>query len=79
MATASREFQVMVKPAGAVCNLDCGYCYYLKKKDLYPKGESLRMADDVLENYIVQHIEACPTDLIFFLWQGGEPTILGLE
>jgi serine-type anaerobic sulfatase-maturating enzyme len=79
MAAASREFQVMVKPAGAVCNLDCGYCYYLKKQALYPKGESLRMADEVLESYIVQHLEACPTELTFFLWQGGEPTILGLD
>lgn len=79
MAAASREFQVMVKPAGAVCNLGCSYCYYLEKKALYPRGESPRMADEVLERYIVQHLEACPTDLTFFLWQGGEPTILGLD
>jgi uncharacterized protein len=79
MATAAREFQVMVKPAGAVCNLDCSYCYYLEKKALYPKGESPRMADDLLEHYIVQHIEASPSDVIFFLWHGGEPTILGLD
>ncbi len=79
MITASREFQVMVKPAGAVCNLDCGYCYYLAKQALYPKGELPRMRDDLLESYIVQHIEACPKDVIFFLWHGGEPTILGLD
>ena len=79
MATAAREFQVMVKPAGAVCDLDCTYCYYLEKKALYPKGESLRMADDLLEHYIIQHIEAYPKDVIFFLWHGGEPTILGLD
>ncbi|MFZ0889102.1 MAG: anaerobic sulfatase maturase [Candidatus Binataceae bacterium] len=69
----------MVKPAGAVCNLDCGYCYYLAKQALYPKGELPRMRDDLLESYIVQHIEACPKDVIFFLWHGGEPTILGLD
>ena len=69
----------MVKPVGAVCNLDCGYCYYLKKKDFYPKTESFRMADDLLEEYIVQHIEACPIELIFFSWHGGEPTILGID
>ena len=78
MVTASREFQVMVKPIGAVCNLDCGYCYYLRKKDLYPKARSFRMADDLLESYIVQHIAACPKESILFSWHGGEPTILGL-
>lgn len=79
MNQASREFQIMVKPVGAVCNLDCGYCYYLQKKDLYPKAESFRMADDLLEEYIIQHIEACPKELIFFAWHGGEPTILGID
>ncbi len=79
MATASRSFQVMAKPIGAVCNLDCAYCYYLEKKDLYPRRQSFRMVDDVLESYIVQHIEACPDDLIFFAWHGGEPTVLGLD
>jgi uncharacterized protein len=79
MAKASRAFQVFVKPAGPVCNLDCHYCYYLKKEHLYPKGESFRMADDVLEQYIVQHIEACPDEVIRFSWHGGEPTVLGLD
>jgi len=69
----------MVKPVGSVCNLDCRYCYYLEKKDLYPKRESFRMADDLLESYITQHIEACPTKVIFFSWHGGEATILGLD
>ncbi len=79
MVKASREFQVMVKPTGAACNLDCTYCYYLKKKDLYPKTESYRMPDDLLESYILQHIEACPTRLIMFSWHGGEPTLLGVD
>ncbi len=79
MSKASREFQVMVKPVGAVCNLDCRYCYYLNKKALYPKGESFHMTDDVLERYIVQHIETCPKEMILFEWHGGEPTILGLD
>lgn len=79
MATASREFQVLAKPVGPVCNLDCRYCYYLRKRDLYPKAESFRMADDLLERYIVQHIAACPKELIFFSWHGGEPTVLGLD
>ncbi len=79
MVTATREFQVMVKPIGAVCNLDCGYCYYLEKKDLYPHAGAFRMADDLLESYIVQHIEAAPRESILFSWHGGEPTVLGLD
>lgn len=79
METAKREFQVMVKPVGALCNLDCGYCYYLEKDDLYPKAQSRRMADDLLESYIVQHIEASPEGNILFSWHGGEPTLLGLD
>jgi len=47
--TVGREFQVMVKPVGAICNLDCGYCYYLEKEELYPNSTSHRMADDLLE------------------------------
>jgi uncharacterized protein len=79
MAKASREFQVFVKPIGAVCNLDCHYCYYLKKGQLYPKGESFRMPDELLEAYIVQHIKAYPENLIRFSWHGGEPTLLGID
>jgi uncharacterized protein len=79
MVKASREFQVFAKPIGSICNLDCHYCYYLKKERLYPKGESFRMPDDILEEYIVQHIEAAPEPEIRFSWHGGEPTILGLD
>jgi len=79
MVKASREFQVFVKPAGSLCNLGCHYCYYLKKEHLYPKDESFRMDDDVLEEYVVQHIEASPGSVIQFSWHGGEPTILGLD
>ena len=79
MVKASREFQVFVKPAGAICNLDCHYCYYLQKEHLYPKGEGFRMPEDILEEYIVQHINASPESVIRFSWHGGEPTILGLD
>ncbi len=79
MVKASRELQVFTKPAGSICNLDCHYCYYLKKEHLYPKGESLSMSEDILEEYIVQHIDAFPGPVINFSWHGGEPTILGLE
>jgi len=79
MTKASREFQVFVKPVGSICNLDCHYCYYLKKEHLYPKGESFRMPDDILEEYIVQHIDASSEPVIRFSWHGGEPTVLGLD
>jgi uncharacterized protein len=79
MAKASREFQVFAKPAGSICNLGCHYCYYIKKEHLYPKGESFRMSDSILEEYIVQHINASPGSVINFSWHGGEPTILGLD
>jgi uncharacterized protein len=79
MTKASREFQVFAKPAGSICNLECQYCYYLNKEDLFPKTESFRMPDDILEEYIVQHIEASPGSVISFSWHGGEPTTLGLD
>ena len=79
MVEASREFQVFVKPIGPICNLDCRYCYYLKKEQLYQEGEPFRMPDDILEEYIVQHIAASPETVIRFSWHGGEPTLLGLD
>ena len=71
----------MSKPIGPICNLDCEYCYYLHKEDLYPSTTSWRMPPETLETYIRQYIEAQPVagDEITFAWQGGEPTLLGLE
>jgi uncharacterized protein len=74
-----REFQIFAKPAGALCNLDCHYCYYLKKELLYPESRSFRMSDDLLEEYIVQQVAIAPGSEILFSWHGGEPTILGLD
>ncbi len=79
MAKAAREFQIFAKPIGPICNLDCRYCYYLKKEHLYPKGESFRMPDPVLEKYIIQHIAASPGPVLHFSWHGGEPTLLGVD
>lgn len=79
MKKASADFQVFVKPVGAVCNLACTYCYYLKNGNLYPEEMSYRMPDDLLEEYIVQHINASSGPDIFFSWHGGEPTIAGLS
>ena len=73
------DFQIFVKPVGAVCNLGCTYCYYLSKKDLYESSGSLRMSDDILEKYIKQHIEASSDDTIFFSWHGGEPLLAGID
>jgi uncharacterized protein len=79
MVKSSRDFQVFVKPIGALCNLDCQYCYYLKKEFQYQKNEDFRMSNKVLENYIIQHLEASPGTTTRFSWHGGEPTLLGLD
>ncbi|TSA35280.1 MAG: anaerobic sulfatase-maturation protein [Verrucomicrobiaceae bacterium] len=69
----------MAKPIGPVCNLDCTYCYYLEKEKLFPKGENFRMKPEVLESYIRQYAESQGTSEITFTWQGGEPTLLGVD
>ncbi|MCX6571692.1 MAG: anaerobic sulfatase maturase [Candidatus Aminicenantes bacterium] len=79
MAVASRGFQVFVKPAGAACNLACRYCYYLGKGPSGPESGPVRMPEDLLEDYIVQHIAASPDEVIRFSWHGGEPTVLGVD
>jgi uncharacterized protein len=79
MTKASSEFQVFAKPINSICNLSCRYCYYRGKEHLYPKTLSFRMPDQVLEKYIVQHIDASPDKVIMFSWHGGEPTLLGLN
>jgi len=73
------EFQVFVKPNGPKCNLDCQYCYYLDKEQLYPDSKSFRMSGELLEEYIKQHIEATSGPVNHFSWHGGEPTLLGLD
>jgi len=79
MSRVSRDFQVFVKPAGASCNLGCEYCYYRDKRSLYPGARAFRMTEDVLERYIVQHIEAASGPEVNFSWHGGEPTTLGVD
>ncbi len=78
---ASQPFHVLCKPIGPVCNLQCAYCFYLSKKDLYPRGEKWRMTDDVLENFVRQYIDCQPAGVreINFAWQGGEPTLMGID
>lgn len=72
-------FHIMTKPTGPICNLDCKYCFYLEKEKLYPGTSDWRMAPDVLESYIRQYIEAQDAGVITFAWQGGEPTLLGVD
>ncbi len=78
MGKAARDFQIFVKPAGALCNLDCQYCYYRDKRELYPASAVPRMSDDLLERYILQHIESAQGPDVAFSWHGGEPTTLGV-
>jgi uncharacterized protein len=72
-------FQIMAKPNGSVCNLNCQYCYYLEKEKLYPDSASAKMSDQVLESFVRQYIGAQQAQVITFVWQGGEPTLRGLE
>ena len=75
---APPAFHLLAKPTGAICNLDCQYCFFLSKEQLYP-GSKFRMADDLLETYIQQLLEAHQTPEVTIAWQGGEPTLMGLE
>jgi uncharacterized protein len=77
-ATVPPAFHVLAKPTGATCNLDCTYCFFLSKELLYP-GSRFRMADDLLDTYIRQLIESQRVPEITIAWQGGEPTLMGLE
>jgi uncharacterized protein len=76
---APPSFHVLAKPTGAICNLDCKYCFFLSKDILYP-GSKFRMADDLMEQYIRQLIEAhWRVPEVNIAWQGGEPTLMGLD
>jgi len=79
MPEVPRAFHLLAKPTGAVCNLDCSYCFFLSKEMLYP-GSRFRMADELLEEYLRQLIEAhAQVPEVTIAWQGGEPTMMGLE
>ncbi|HEY0866033.1 MAG TPA: radical SAM protein, partial [Fimbriimonas sp.] len=72
-----KPFSLMAKPTASKCNLDCTYCYYLEKEGLYPDSRSWVMSDEVLERYVRETIEGNDTPEVAFIWQGGEPTLLG--
>ncbi|WP_345308728.1 radical SAM protein [Candidatus Villigracilis saccharophilus] len=68
--------EVLVKPAGPDCNLDCEYCFYIEKLNQYP-SRTTRMSDAVLEA-MIQQLMAQNVPQISIGWQGGEPTLMGL-
>ena len=69
----------MAKPIGPVCNLNCEYCFYLEKQCLFDPGEQCRMSEEVLSAFISNYITNQPTPIVEFVWQGGEPTLLGID
>ena len=71
-------FHLLVKPTGAACNLDCTYCFFLSKGLLYPDS-GFRMTDDLLRSYIRQQLEVQSMPEISINWQGGEPTLMGMD
>lgn len=74
-----RGFHIMTKPIGPRCNLACDYCFYRDKEKLYAPDEKWRMSDELLEQYIRQYIESQDAPEVSFAWQGGEPTLLGVD
>lgn len=74
-----RRFHVMAKPGGAKCNIDCQYCFYLHKENLLHQPKQPKMDDETLELFIKSYIESQDGEQIVFSWQGGEPTLLGLD
>jgi uncharacterized protein len=74
-----RAYHAMIKPIGSICNLDCTYCYYLHKKELLGSNSKFQISDEILETHIRQYIEGQDRSEVVFSWQGGEPTLLGLE
>jgi uncharacterized protein len=73
-----RSFHVLAKPNGPICNLDCEYCFYLEKESLYP-ADRFRMTDDLLATYVSQLLESQPDGEVTVAWQGGEPTLMGVD
>ncbi|HBX70308.1 MAG TPA: anaerobic sulfatase maturase [Chloroflexi bacterium] len=72
------RIHILAKPSGATCNLACSYCFFLDKELLYPNSK-FRMSDEVLEAYIRQLIESHRSTEVTVAWQGGEPTLMGVD
>jgi uncharacterized protein len=76
---SQRRFHAMIKPGGSACNLECTYCFYLSKETLPGGPGPGRMSDEVLEEFIRQYIAGVSGPEVVFSWQGGEPTLRGLD
>jgi uncharacterized protein len=74
-----RQFHALAKPTGSTCNLDSTYCYYLSKEQLLKAPTTGRMDDETLERLVKQYIDGVTGDSVVFSWQGGEPTLRGLD
>ncbi|MGE5666315.1 MAG: radical SAM protein, partial [Betaproteobacteria bacterium] len=77
-ASAPPRFHLLAKPSGSTCNIDCKYCFFLSKEALYP-DEKHRMSAATHEAYIRQLLESHRTPEVTIAWQGGEPTLMGLD
>lgn len=77
--TEPKGLHILAKPAGPSCNLNCEYCFYLEKQALFDNAKSHRMSDKVLQAYISKYITSQPAPVVEFVWQGGEPTLLGID
>jgi uncharacterized protein len=75
----AQGIHVVAKPIGPACNLKCEYCFYLEKQALFGPGEQYRMSDDALSAFITNYVTSQPTPVVEFVWQGGEPTLLGID
>jgi uncharacterized protein len=78
-SSAGQGIHVVAKPIGPACNLNCEYCFYLEKQALFPEGDQYRMTDRVLSAFISSYIRSQPAPVAEFVWQGGEPTLLGID
>ena len=78
-STSAQGIHVVAKPMGPMCNLACEYCFYIEKKALFGEGENFRMSDEVLSAFVSDYIASQPTPEVEFVWQGGEPTLMGLD
>lgn len=79
MGFQPKPYSLITKPIGSLCNLNCTYCYYLEKHHLYNNIKNTRMSDDILELFIHQYIESQPVPEVNFVWQGGEPCLMGID
>lgn len=75
----SRPLYIMTKPAGAACNMQCTYCYYLEKSKLYNRGQKHIMSDLLTERFVREYIQSQTTPEVLFTWHGGEPLLRGIE